>query len=167
MREVRGCSPCLLGFTQLCHNTTPFELEYLLILRAVIIICENHEFRNNKFKMRVSTDGSRNFRRRTGKTEELNYKSCSVHFHRRQEKNWTPKTTNLTRRPTDPTCHPTNFTKRAQVIWNSPVRADTKFRSFQSLMAKWEKRNFVVFEANKRFIKSNLFWGLNLQYLLM
>ena len=34
MREVRVCSPCLLGFTQLRHNTTPFELEFSLALRA-------------------------------------------------------------------------------------------------------------------------------------
>ena len=35
MKEVRVCFPCLLGFTQLRHNTTPFELEVLLALRAV------------------------------------------------------------------------------------------------------------------------------------
>jgi len=35
MREVRARSPCLPGFTQLRHNTTLFELEFLLALRAV------------------------------------------------------------------------------------------------------------------------------------
>jgi len=35
MREARARSPCLLGFTQLGHNATPFELEFLLTLRAV------------------------------------------------------------------------------------------------------------------------------------
>ena len=72
MREVRVCSPCLLGITQIRHNTTPFELEFLLALRAV-----NNARRENakilKFKMRVPNTVSRN---RTRKTEALKYKSC-------------------------------------------------------------------------------------------
>ena len=60
MREVRVCFPCLLGFTQLRHNTTPFELEFVLPLRAV----SNARKENAKignFKMRVSSIVSRNF----------------------------------------------------------------------------------------------------------
>jgi len=40
-----------------------------------------------KFKMDVSINVSRNFRRKNRKTEVLNYKLCSVHFYGCQEKN--------------------------------------------------------------------------------
>ena len=50
MRVVRGCSSCLLGFTQLRHNTTPFEFGILISFESRIKMRKQIKAEIIKFK---------------------------------------------------------------------------------------------------------------------
>ena len=89
-----------------------------------------------------STNVSWNFRRKDQKNRsaKLQIMFSTFPWMSRKESNAENR---LSDSPTKPPadCHPTNFTKRTQVIWNSPVRSWYKFRSFLSPMVKLEKEN--------------------------
>ena len=97
MREVRVCSPCLLGLTQLRHNTTPFKLEFLVVLRSVSNA--RNDAKIIKFKMRVPSTASRNFRWRDKENGSAKVKVVFSNCHGCQEKNRTQKIIDLTYRP--------------------------------------------------------------------